>query len=60
MNELTIILLGWAVLFAALCVAIWRLAKAGGSVDVGFHVSVSWGRSMPHAPCATRRDEGSA
>ena len=28
----------------ALCTAIWRLAKAGGHVDVGFHVSVGWGK----------------
>lgn len=27
-----------------ICTAIWRLAKAGGHVDVGFHVSVGWGK----------------
>jgi hypothetical protein len=26
-----------------LSVAIWRLAKAGGRVDVGFNVNVGWG-----------------
>lgn len=26
-----------------LCVAVWRLAKAGGGVKVGFIVKVDWG-----------------
>jgi len=31
------------IVVAALCVAVWRLAKAGGSVKVGFIVKVDWG-----------------
>ena len=26
------------------CAAVWRLAKAGGSVKVGFFVKVDWGK----------------
>lgn len=43
MTDLLPILICWLILCAALCVAIWRLAKAGGSVDVTFGVHVSWG-----------------
>lgn len=28
---------------AGLCVAVWRLSKAGGRVKVGFIVDVRWG-----------------
>ena len=38
-------LLGLASLLAVtLCIAVWRLAKAGGRVDVGFKVIVHWGQ----------------
>jgi hypothetical protein len=32
-----------AIVTAGLCVAVWRLAKAGGGVKVGFIVKVDWG-----------------
>jgi hypothetical protein len=44
MIDMTDILILSAIVALALCVAVWRLAKAGGGVDVGFHVSVNWGR----------------
>ena len=45
MNDMLPILIGWAGLLLALALIVWRIAKAGGSVDVGFHVCVSWGKS---------------
>ena len=33
-----------AIVALSLCVAIWRLAKAGGHVDLGGHISVKWGK----------------
>lgn len=32
------------IVMIGLCTAVWRLAKAGGSVKVGFVVKVDWGR----------------
>jgi len=32
------------ILALTLCFTIWRLAKAGGSVEVGGHVIVNWGQ----------------
>jgi len=44
MTDLIASIIGWAVLLVALSVIVWRLAKAGGSVDVTFAVHVEWGR----------------
>jgi hypothetical protein len=40
----------------ALCVAVWRLAKAGGSVEVSGRVKVCWGGMArpPSAPTERR------
>lgn len=45
MSDSHIQLIGIAlIVMVGLCVAVWRLAKAGGRVRVGFIVDVRWGK----------------